>query len=98
MIEVLEAMASLIMVDITKIFLELQNETYQDPNGSHSGGWTGRIRNDLHYTFTYLVEDVTELKACVFRSSELRLPFKGSTAPAKVCMYCNWALERIDRG
>lgn len=93
MIEIIEAVASRLRYSAQYLFSDLEN----DPTGLRWGD-SGRISRDIHYSFTSLLLDVTKYKTRLFRALELPDLVHSDIECATICQYCNWVLERIDRG
>lgn len=93
MIEILEAFASKLRFVREYLFPDLK----EDPHGLPWGD-SGRISRNIHYIFTSLLMEITKYKTRLFQALELSALVHPGLGCATVCQYCNWVLERIDRG
>jgi hypothetical protein len=98
MIEVMEALASLMEDEVRYTFLELHKEENQASDGLRWGFGNGYLRRDLHRELYSLFLDIMEMKALLFRALELPEICSLAADCAAVCQYCKWALIRCGRG
>jgi hypothetical protein len=98
MIEVMEALASLMGKKVRQTFPELENEENQASNGLRWGYGCGYLRRDLHGELYSLFFDIMELKKLLFKALELPEICSLAADCAAVCQYCKWMLVRCGRG
>jgi hypothetical protein len=98
MIEVMEALASLMDNQVRETFPELENEENQASNGLRWGYECEFLRRDLHGELFSLFLGIMEMKALL--SKALKLPEICNLAAdcVAVCQYCKWILVRCGRG
>jgi hypothetical protein len=98
MIEVMEALASLMDDEVRQTFPELDNEENQASDGLRWGYGGGYLRRDLHGELYSLFLSIMEMKALLFKALELPEICSRAADCAAVCQYCKWILVRCGRG
>jgi hypothetical protein len=98
MIEVMEALASLMDDEVLQTFPELDNEENQASDGLIWGYVRGYLRRDLHEELYSLFFDIMEMKALLFKALELPEICSLAADCAAVCQFCKWIFVRCGRG
>lgn len=89
MIEIMEALASLMNFDVYRTFPELKEERNRAPNGLPWGNWSGLLRRDLHEALSLLLRGIIEMKKMLFEACKVPEICKLVDDCAAVCQYCN---------
>jgi hypothetical protein len=98
MIDVMEALASLMDDKVRHTFPELYNEENQASDGLRWGYGREFLRRDLHGELYSLFLGIMEMKALLFKALELPEICSLAADSAAVCQYCKWMLVRCGRG